>query len=216
MCQGRAVECNELKEPSTMKITTVGLDIAKRVFQLHGVDAAGKAVLRRKLQRSEVLAFFKALPPCLVGIEACGTVHYRAREIRQLRHEVRLMPPSYVAGYVKRGKTAAAGACPRASRRLDPGAAAICEAVTRPVLGLDPGMRFVPIKTAEQRAVLMLHRTRDLSVRQRTMLVNALRGHMAELGVIAPQGIARVADLMAVLLVPLHLKPAQNGQKTDL
>src|SRR6516164_4873921 len=108
MCQARAVECNELKEPSTMEITTVGLDIAKRVFQLHGVDAAGKAVLRRKLQRSEVLAFFKALPPCLVGIEACGTAHYWAREIRELGHEVRLMPPSYVVPYVKRGKTDAA------------------------------------------------------------------------------------------------------------
>ena len=165
-----------------MEITTVGLDIAKRVFQLHGVDAAGKAVLRRKLQRSEVLAFFKALPPCLVGIEACGTAHYWAREIREMGHEVRLMPPSYVAPYVKRGKTDAADA------------AAICEAVTRPT------MRFVPIKTVEQQAVLMLHRTRDLLVRQRTMLVNALRGHMAELGIIAPQGIARVADLMAVLL----------------
>ena len=165
-----------------MEITTVGLDIAKRVFQLHGVDAAGKAVLRRKLQRSEVLAFFKALPPCLVGIEACGTAHYWARKIRELGHEVRLMPPSYVAPYVKRGKTDAADA------------AAICEAMTRPT------MRFVPIKTAEQQAVLMLHRTRDLLVRQRTMLVNALRSHMAELGIIAPQGIARVADLMAVLL----------------
>src|ERR1700756_2620202 len=137
MCQARAVECNEQKEPSTMEITTVGLDIAKRVFQLHGVDAAGKAVLRRKLQRSEVLAFFKALPPCLVGIEACGTAHYWAREIRELGHEVRLMPPAYVAPYVKRGKTDAARACPRAGRRPDPGAAAICEAVTRPT------MRFV-------------------------------------------------------------------------
>ena len=117
-----------------MKITTVGLDIAKRVFQLHGVDAAGKAVLRRNLQRSEVLAFFKALPPCLVGIEACGAAHYWARQIRELGHEVRLMPPSYVAPYVKRGKTDAADA------------AAICEAVTRPT------MRFVPIKTAEQQA----------------------------------------------------------------
>src|SRR5215472_14908557 len=116
MCQARAVECNEQKEPSTMGITTVGLDIAKRVFQLHGVDAAGKAVLRRKLQRSEVLAFFKALPPCLVGIDACGTVHYWAHEIRELGHEVRLMPPSYVAPYVKRGKIDAADA------------AAICEA----------------------------------------------------------------------------------------
>ena len=120
-----------------MKITTVGLDIAKRVFQLHGVDAAGKAVLRRNLQRSEVLAFFKALPPCLVGIEACGTAHYWARQIRELGHEVRLMPPSYVAPYVKRGKTDAADA------------AAICEAVTRPT------MRFVPIKTAEQQAVYL-------------------------------------------------------------
>src|SRR6516164_3111830 len=108
MCQARAVECNEQKEPSTMEITTVGLDIAKRVFQLHGVDAAGRAVLRRKLQRSEVLAFFDALPPCLVGIEACGTAHYWAREIRELGHEVRLMPPTYVAPYVKRGKTDAA------------------------------------------------------------------------------------------------------------
>jgi transposase len=204
MCQARAVECNELKEPSTMEITTVGLDIAKRVFQLHGVDAAGRAVLRRKLQRSEVLAFFKTLPPCLVGIEACGTAHYWAREIRELGHEVRLMPPSYVAPYVKRGKTDAADA------------AAICEAVTRPT------MRFVPIKTAEQQAVLMLHRTRDLLVRQRTMLVNALRGHMAELGIIAPQGIARVADLMAVLLgedttnVPALAREALRGLAAEL
>ena len=199
-----------------MEITTVGLDIAKRVFQLHGVDAAGKTVLRRKLQRSEVLAFFKALSPCLVGIEACGTAHYWAREIRELGHEVRLMPPSYVAPYVKRGKTDAARACPRAGRRPDPWAAAICEAVTRPT------MRFVPIKTAEQQAVLMLHRTRDLLVRQRTMLVNALRGHMAELGVIAPQGIARVADLMAVLLgedttnVPALARQALRGLAAEL
>lgn len=187
-----------------MEITVVGLDIAKRVFQLHGVDAAGKTVLRRKLQRSEVLAFFKALSPCLVGIEACGTAHYWAREIRELGHEVRLMPPSYVAPYVKRGKTDAADA------------AAICEAVTRPT------MRFVPIKTAEQQAVLMLHRTRDLLVRQRTMLVNALRGHMAELGVIAPQGIARVADLVAVLLgenttnVPALAREALRGLAAEL
>ena len=180
-----------------MQITAVGLDIAKRVFQLHGVDAAGKAILRRKLQRSEVLAFFKALPPCLVGIEACGTAHYWAREIREVGHEVRLMPPSYVAAYVKRGKTDAADA------------AAICEAVTRPT------MRFVPIKTAEQQAVLMLHRTRDLLVRQRTMLVNALRGHMAELGIIAPQGIARVADLMAVLLGEATTNVPSAGDRRD-
>ena len=165
-----------------MEITTIGLDIAKRVFQAHGADAAGKAVLRRKLQRVEVLTFFTSLPPCLVGIEACGTAHHWAREIRALGHEVRLMPASYVKPYVKRGKTDAADA------------EAICEAVTR------PSMRFVPVKTAEQQAVLMLHRMRDLLVRQRTMLVNALRGHMAELGIIAPQGISRVGDLVAALL----------------
>lgn len=165
-----------------MEITTIGLDIAKRVFQAHGVDASGKAVLRRKLGRAEVLGFFKSLPPCLVGIEACGTAHHWAREIRALGHEVRLMPASYVKPYVKRGKTDAADA------------EAICEAVTRPT------MRFVPIKSAEQQAVLMLHRARELLVRQRTMLVNALRGHMAELGIVAPQGIARVADLLVVLM----------------
>jgi transposase len=165
-----------------MEITTIGLDIARRVFQAHGVDASGKAVLRRKLQRGEVLTFFKGLPACLVGIEACATAHHWAREIRALGHEVRLMPSSYVKPYVKRGKTDAADA------------EAICEAVTRPT------MRYVPIKTAEQQAVLMLHRTRDLLVRQRTMLVNALRGHMAELGVIAPQGISRVGDLLAMIL----------------
>jgi len=152
------------------------------MFQAHGADATGKAVLRRKLQRAEVLAFFASLPPCLVGIEACSTAHHWAREIRALGHEVRLMPAPYVKPYVKRGKTDAADA------------EAICEAVTR------PAMRFVLIKTAEQQAVLMLHRTRDLLVRQRTMLVNALRGHMAKMGIIAPQGISRVGDLVAALL----------------
>ena len=146
-----------------MEITTIGLDIAKCVFQAHGVDAAGKAVLRRKLQRPEVLGLFQGLAPCLVGIEACGTAHHWAREIKALGHEVRLMPASYVKPYVKRGKTDAADA------------EAICEAVTRPT------MRFVPVRSAEQQAVLMLHRTRELLVQQRTMLVNALRGHMAEL-----------------------------------
>jgi transposase len=152
-----------------MEITTIGLDIAKRVFQAHGVDAGGKAVLRRKLQRAEVLGFFQDLPPCLVGIEACGTAHHWAREIKAFGHQVRLMPASYVKPYVKRGKTDAADA------------EAICEAVARPT------MRFVPVKSAEQQAVLMLHRTRELLVRQRTALVNALRGHMAELGIVAPQ-----------------------------
>jgi transposase len=166
-----------------MRSITIGLDIAKRVFQAHGVDAAGRVVLRRKLQRAEVLGFFAGLPPGLVGIEACGTAHHWAREIAALGHEVRLMPAGYVKPYVKRGKTDAADA------------EAICEAVTR------PSMRFVPVKSAEQQAVLMLHRSRDLLVRQRTMLVNALRGHLGEFGVIAPQGASGVAELLAALLV---------------
>src|SRR5271156_3712601 len=182
MCQARAVECNELKEPSTMEITIVGLDIAKRVFQLHGVDAAGKTVLRRKLQRAEVLAFFKALSPCLVGIEACGTAHYWAREIRELGHEVRLMPPSYVAPYVKRGKTDAADA------------AAICEAVTRPT------MRFAAVKSEEQQGMLTLHRARDLLVRQRTQAVNVLRALCAEFGIVAAKGRLPFASLAAMIL----------------
>jgi transposase len=164
-----------------MEVTTIGLDIAKRVFQAHGVDAAGRAVLRRRLGRSEVLDFFRALPPCLVGIEACGTAHHWAREIRALGHEARLIPAAYVKPYVKRGKTDAADA------------EAICEAVSRPT------MRFVPIKTPEQQAVLVLHRTRDLLVRQRTMLVNALRGHMAEFGIVVRQGVGGVGELLAAL-----------------
>jgi len=164
-----------------MKVTTIGLDIAKRVFQAHGVDGAGRAVLRRKLGRSEVLDFFRALPPCFVGIEACGTAHHWAREIGALGHQVRLIPAAYVKPYVKRGKTDAADA------------EAICEAVTRPT------MRFVPVKTPEQQAVLVLHRTRDLLVRQRTMLVNALRGHMGEFGIVARQGAGGVSELLAVL-----------------
>jgi transposase len=164
-----------------MEITTIGLDIAKRAFQAHGVDAGGRAVLRRKLGRSEVLGFFRALPPCLVGIEACGSAHHWAREIRALGHEVRLIPAAYVKPFVKRGKTDAADA------------EAICEAVTRPT------MRFVPIKTPEQQAVLVLHRTRDLLVRQRTVLVNALRGHLAEFGIVARQGTGGVSELLAIL-----------------
>lgn len=165
-----------------MQITTIGLDIAKRVFQAHAADSTGRAVLRRKLQRNEVLAFFQSLPACLVGLEACGTAHHWARQITALGHEVRLLPPAYVKPYVKRGKTDAADA------------EAICEAVTR------PSMRSVPVKTGEQQAVLSLHRVRDLLVRQRTMLSNALRGHMAEFGIIAPQGARHVGALVALLL----------------
>ena len=153
-----------------MQVSTIGIDLAKNVFQVHGVDAAGKVVISKKLRRSQVLALFETLPPCLIGMEACATSHHWARELRALGHDVRLMPASYVKAYVKRNKNDAADA------------AAICEAVTR------PSMRFVPIKTAEQQAVLMLHRTRDLLVRQRTQLINAMRAHLAELGLVAAQG----------------------------
>jgi transposase len=157
-----------------MTISTIGLDLAKHWFQVHGVDAGGTVRVRRKLRRSEVLAFFQSLPPCLVGMEACATAHHWARELTALGHTVKLMPPAYVKAYVKRNKNDAADA------------EAICEAVAR------PSMRFVPMKDAGQQSVLMLHRTRNLLVRQRTMLVNALRAHMAEFGIIAPQGLRNV------------------------
>ena len=169
------------KEPSMSEITTVGLDLAKHVFQVHGVDAEGATVLRKQLRRAQVLAFFSRLPRCLVGMEACATAHYWARELRALGHEVRLMPAQYVKAYVKRNKNDAADA------------EAICEAVVRPT------MRFVPVKTAEQQAAVLLHRGRERLVRQRTMLVNALRGHLAEFGVIAPQGLRNVGRLIAIV-----------------
>jgi transposase len=163
-----------------MQVTTVGLDIAKHVFQVHGIDQNGQVLIRRQVRRSEVIGFFRRLPPCLIGMEACSTAHFWARELAALGHEVRLMPAAYVKPYVKRSKSDA----------LD--AEGICEAVTRPT------MRFVAIKNPEQQAALMLHRTRDLLVRQRTMLVNALRGHLAEYGIIAPQGLPSVPKLMAL------------------
>jgi transposase len=171
-----------MKNSAKAIAVTIGLDIAKNFFQVHGVDDAGQIVLRRKLSRGEVLRFFEAQPRALVGIEACGTGHHWAREITALGHEVKLLPPTYVKAYVKRGKTDAADA------------EAICEAVTR------PNMHFVPIKTSDQQAALMMHRSRDLLVGQRTALVNALRGHLAELGIVAAKGIHRVADLLAELL----------------
>jgi len=163
------------------EVITIGVDLAKNVFQVHGVDAEGAVVVRRKLRRRQVLAFFKKLPPCLVGMEACATSHYWAREIAALGHEVKLMPPRYVKPYVKRNKNDAADA------------EAICEAVTRPT------MRFVAVKSTEQQSVLMLHRTRELLVRQRTMLVNAMRAHMAEFGVVARTGLPQVKELLAVI-----------------
>ena len=163
------------------QITTIGLDLAKNVFQVHCVDAAGKVLVRKQLRRAEVLRFFAALPPCLVGIEAYGTAHHWARELTQLGHTVRLMPPAYVKPYVKRGKTDAADA------------AAIAEAVTRPTL------RFVAVKTVDQQSVLMLHKVRDLLVRQRTMLINALRGHLAEFGIVAARGPGGVTAAITAL-----------------
>ena len=161
-----------------MQTTTIGLDLAKSVFQVHGVDAAGQVTVRKKLRRAEVLRFFDTLTPCVVGMEACATAHHWAREISALGHQVRLMPPSYVKAYVRRQKNDAADA------------EAICEAVTR------PSMRFVPVKSAERQGVLVLHRTRELLVRQRTMLINAIRGHCAEFGIIAPQGARRAPELV--------------------
>jgi transposase len=164
-----------------MQITTVGLDIAKNVFQVHGIDAAEKVVVRKQLRRSQVLAFFKALPPCLVGMEACATAHYWAREFSTLGHRVRLMPAKDVKAYVKRNKNDAADA------------EAICEAVQRPT------MRFVEVKSAEQQGRLMQHRTRDLLMRQRTQLINALRAHLAELGIAAAQGREGLKALLAII-----------------
>jgi transposase len=160
------------------EVTTIGLDLAKNVFQVHGVDASGRAVVRRQLRRSQVLPFFEKQAACLVGIEACATSHHWAREIGKLGHEVRLMPARYVKPYVKRNKNDAADA------------EAICEAVTRPT------MRFVEVKTEEQQSVLMLHRTRQLFVRQRTTLINAIRAHLAEFGVVAGIGRNGVERLM--------------------
>lgn len=164
-----------------MTITTLGIDLAKSVFQLHGVDADGAVVLQKKLRRGAVLNVLGKLEPCLIGIEACATSHHWAREIAALGHDVRVIPPAYVKPYVKRQKNDAADA------------EAICEAVTR------PNMRFVPVKTEEQQGILVLHRSRDLLMRQRTMILNAIRAHFAEFGVVAAQGPRRVADLVSRL-----------------
>jgi len=164
-----------------MDITIVGLDLAKNVFQVHGINSAGDIIVRRRLRRARVCGFFAGLAPCLVGMEACGTAHFWARELVALGHEVKIIPPSYVKAYVRRGKNDAADA------------AAICEAVAR------PNMRFVPIKTEDQQAALMLHKARQLLIRQQTMLVNALRAHMAELGMTAPQGRGKVENIIAVI-----------------
>jgi len=164
-----------------MQITTIGLDIAKNVFQVHGIDAAEKVVVRKQLRRSQMLTFFKALPPCLIGMEACATAHYWARELRNLGHTVRLMPARDVKAYVKRNKNDSADA------------EAICEAVRRPTV------RSVQVKSAEQQSQLMLHRARDLLMRQRTQVINALRAHLAELGITAAQGTAGLKELLKII-----------------
>jgi transposase len=162
-------------------ITTIGLDIAKSVFQVHGVDAEGHVVIRRQLKRRYVLAFFQKLPSCLVGIEACASSHHWSRELQALGHTVRLMPPAYVKPYVKRQKNDTTDA------------EAICEAVTRPT------MRFVATKTPQQQSCLMLHRTRHLFIRQQTAVINAIRAHLAEFGVVAPVGRNGVEQLLGVV-----------------
>ena len=164
------------------EVSTIGVDIAKSVFHVHGVDTDGTVVICKRLGRTKILKFFADLPPCLVGMEACATSHQWARELKRLGHEVRLMPPTYVKAYVKRSKNDAADA------------AAICEAVTR------PSMRFVPIKSAEQQSALMLHRARDLLIRQRTQLINALRAHLAELGLVAAKGREGLHQLVTIVM----------------
>jgi transposase len=160
------------------KFIRIGVDLAKNYFQVHALSAEGGASVKRKLTRLKMREFFLHIEPCLVGMEACGSAHYWARELRAMGHEVLLMPPAYTKPYVKRGKNDAVDA------------EAICEAVSR------PGMRFVPVKSAEQQAILTLHKTRDLLVKQRTMTVNAIRSHLAEFGIIAAKGIGRIDELL--------------------
>lgn len=172
-----------------MHVTTIGLDLAKNVFQIHGIYEDGEVAFNRALRRAQVLTFFEGLDPCLIGIEACATSHYWARELIKLGHNVKLIPPVYVKPYVKRGKTDAADA------------EAICEAVTRPT------MRFVEVKTPEQQAILSVHRTRDLIVRQRTQTINMLRAQLAEFGIVLPQGIYHALQFA---------KDCLSGEQSDL
>ena len=164
------------------KFIRIGLDLGKSYFQVHGLESESGVAMTRKLSRAKVLGFFAGLAPCRVGLEACGSAHYWARELRAMGHAVVLIPPSYVKPYVKRGKNDAADA------------AAICEAMSR------PEMRFAPIKSADQQAVLMLHKTRELLIKQRTMSVNALRGHLLEFGLVAVRGRSGVEGLIALAL----------------
>ncbi len=173
-----------------MTITTIGLDLAKSVFQAHGIDEKGATVLVKKLHRKQMLPFFSKLPPCLISMEACGTAHHWARTLSAMGHDVRLIPPSYVKAFVKRGKSDA----------ID--AAAVCEAVQRRT------MQFVPVKTVDQQSILMAHRARALLVRQRTQTANALRSHLAELGLVAHPGVVHLAKLAEQALADKEALPS--------
>ena len=181
-----------------MKVSTVGLDLAKNVFQVHAIDDAGDVIVGRALRRRQVMGFFGKLEPCLIGMEACATSHFWARELEKLGHRVKLMPPSYVKPYVKRGKTDAGDA------------AAICEAVTRPT------MRFVAVKSPEQQSILALHRTRGLLIRQRTQLVNMIRAQLAEFGIVVAKGIQHALKLVERIVEWSHENPVFADQLTFL
>lgn len=175
------------------KFIRIGVDLAKNYFQVHALISEGGSAITRKLTRSKMREFFSQTEPCRVGLEACGSAHYWARELQAMGHEAFLMPPAYTKPYVKRGKNDAVDA------------EAICEAVSR------PGMRFVPVKSAEQQATLTLHKTRDLLVKQRTMTVNALRSHLAEFGIIVAKGIGRVSDLLQLAETDERLPSVANA-----
>src|SRR5260221_8222570 len=189
MCQTGDVDSTRRREPSMGEISMIGLDLAKNVFQVHGVDASGAVVVRRQLRRGQVEKFFAQLPACTVGLEACGSAHHWARVIGRYGHQVRLMHPGYVKAYVKRNKNDGRDA------------EAICEAVGR------PNMRFVAVKSVEQQATLAVHNTRDLLVRQRTAAANALRGMLSEPGILAAQGTKGLRTLMPQLEQPSEAIP---------
>jgi transposase len=176
----------------------IGLDLGKNYFQVHALESENGAAMTRKLSRAKVLGFFAGLAPCRVGMEACGSAHYWARELAALGHAPVLIAPAYVKPYVKRCKSDAADA------------AAICEAMSR------PGMRFVPVKSADQQAILMLHKTRELLIMQRTMSVNALRGHLTEFGLVVPKGIAHVDELRALAHEDARLPPAAKAAVSQI